>query len=85
MEQNNCGDKEIIEAFELWLQSLPDPEERTFEYDGAHYSPNEIVDHIKGATPLGAELLETIRSLSQKLEMDPRQVILISFSGDAQN
>jgi hypothetical protein len=85
MEQNQCTDQEIIKALEFWMQSLPDPEERSFEYDGAHYSPNEIIDHIKGGTSLGAELLETVRSLSQKMGMDPRQVILISFGGDAQN
>lgn len=85
MKQNDCSDKEIIEALEFWLQSFPDPEERNFELGGAHYSPAEIVDHVKGNTSLGKEFLGTIRSLSEKLKMDPRQVILISFGGDTQN
>lgn len=85
MEQTNCSDQEIVKAFEFWLQTVPNPEKRDFEYDGAHYSSAEIVDHIKGGTSLGKEIISVIRSLSQKLKKDPRQVILISLGGDAQN
>ena len=83
MPETKRTDEEIITGFEFWLKSITEPNQKSFSYDGNLYSPSELVQAVKEKTPLGNELLETIRSLSQKLGMDPVSVILIAIDTGA--
>ena len=65
------SDEKITADFEIWLEHLENPEKRSFPMNGCLYSPREIVDHIKGKTPMGKELLATIRSLAKALGTAP--------------
>lgn len=69
------SDEKIIADFEIWLEHLENPDKKNFPMDGCNYSPREIVDHIKGKTSLGKELLTTIRSLSKALGTAPCYII----------
>ena len=69
------SDKKITSDFEVWLAHLADPDKPNFKRDGCHYSPREIVDHIKARTPLGKELIADIRAISKALGTAPCYII----------
>ena len=76
-------DEEILNAFELWLKSKANPDEKLIgNYDGQSLSANEMVTVVREKTSLGLDLLQQIRSLSITLDFDPLDVVLISLSDD---
>ena len=73
--KQKAADEKFIQDFEEWAKQFPNPEEELFCYDNECYSIRQILNALNSKTKLGKDFLETYRSLSEKLGINPMILI----------
>ena len=74
--RQTVSDEKIIKDLEKWAQQFTNPEKIIIPWDdNKSYTLLEILDALKTKTDLGKDFLKMYRSLSEKIGIEPIELI----------